>query len=168
MSCASRFTFQLSPGTGKSLHWEEHTHLPAGQRVPRATSAGFIKHTAKAPAQNYLRNLSTVTTNLSWVLILKICSSYAEETSDKLCSPASPRSEPTATIAKGTSWLNFSYFSMVTADHRNAQLKRAGELNENAFWRSVELQAQSLLWLRKEICGTRCYAYHLVARGTKF
>lgn len=168
MSCASRFTFRFSSGTGKTLHWEEYAHLPAGRRVPRATSAGFIRQTARALAQNSLRNLSTVIPNLSWVLILKICSSYAEETSDKLCSPVSPRSKPTATIGKGTSWLSFSYFSMVTAEHWNAQLKRAGESNKNASWWSFELEALSLPWLRKAISGTRCCAYHLVARGTKF
>lgn len=100
LNCAPRFLFQFSSGTGKTLHWEEYAQLPASQRVPRATLAGFIRRTARALAQNYLRNLNTVTTNLSWVLILKICSSYPGETSDNSRSPTSSRSEATSTTSE--------------------------------------------------------------------
>ena len=84
------FPFQL--WYWKTLHWEEYAHLPASRRVPRATLQGFVRQMARSLAQNYLRNLNTVTTNLSWVLTLKICSSYSGETSDKSRSPASPNS----------------------------------------------------------------------------
>lgn len=67
LSCAPRFIFQFSSGT------RIYAHLPASQTLPRATWAGFIGQEARALAQNYLRNLSIVTTNLSWALVLKTC-----------------------------------------------------------------------------------------------
>lgn len=165
MSCASRFSFQFSSGTGKSLHWEEYIHSPGGRRVPRAASAGFIRQTDSqgtgielSQESQHSHHKPILSSDFENMLFLhRRNMRYLQSCLSQ---------EPTATIAKG--WLSFSYFSMVTAEHSSAQLKRAGELNENASWWSVELQALSLAWLRKEISGTRCCAYHLVARDTTF